>query len=474
MLRLRKFIWVKTNWVFSLLLLCMLSSSVSQASTDLSSKEQQQATQLKAILEQQNALIRDPLVKETLEQIIHRLHLALPNKIPETDILLIDDLEINAFAGPMGIMGINTGLLLACANADEFAGVMAHELAHHSQQHLLRSQQYQDQSRLPQVASILGAMALSAIDPQLGMGAMSVGATLSLKQQLSFSRDMEMEADRIGMHVLKKAGFDPNGLTSFFGKLSTQEQLNHSKLSSYLRTHLHTYQRLAETVDFSKNENSAPIRTRGPLHQDFLYALERTRVLHALRAHPSSFYTRLPEPQTPMLKQAWHYGYAYALSQDGQIAQAWQHVKPLIDKEHSVYPWLLAAELAEKEGHPEQALHYLADAWQQQPNNQAVFWNYLQALQLHRQYATAEKLLHTEQLQHAPLTEDYVVLATQIYVANQHPAHAYYLRARYAKQLGQPIMAKRYLQTALEQDNLDQSLRARLHIELDKIKLIEK
>ena len=59
---------------------------------------------------------------------------------------LIDDPVINAFAGPAGYIGVYAGLILAAQTESELAAVMAHEIAHVTQRHLMRS--FEDQGKL--------------------------------------------------------------------------------------------------------------------------------------------------------------------------------------------------------------------------------------------------------------------------------------------------------------------------------------
>ncbi|MGB5450940.1 MAG: M48 family metalloprotease, partial [Sedimenticolaceae bacterium] len=73
---------------------------------------------------------------------------------------LIDDPQINAFAGPGGYIGIYTGLLLTTETESELAAVMAHETAHVTQQHLMRAWESTSQMSIPNAAVLLAAIAL--------------------------------------------------------------------------------------------------------------------------------------------------------------------------------------------------------------------------------------------------------------------------------------------------------------------------
>src|SRR5690606_32173243 len=70
--------------------------------------------------------------------------------------------EINAFAAPGGYIGVNVGLMNAMHTEDELAAVIAHEIAHVTQQHLLRAFEDSRKSSLPIALAMLGALVATA------------------------------------------------------------------------------------------------------------------------------------------------------------------------------------------------------------------------------------------------------------------------------------------------------------------------
>jgi Zn-dependent protease with chaperone function len=122
-----------------------------------------------------------------------------------------EDPSINAFAVPGGYVVVNTGLIQAADSAEELAGVLAHEVQHIEQRHTLKN-----------IVHSLGLrVALSLALGNIGSGALGdVGAHLG---ELKFSRELESEADRLGLLALKQAGIAPQGMVSFFDKLRKQE-----------------------------------------------------------------------------------------------------------------------------------------------------------------------------------------------------------------------------------------------------------
>ena len=124
---------------------------------------------------------------------------------------VIDDPNtVNAFATPGGYLYVYTGLLRAAENEAEVIGVMGHEVGHQLARHFAR--------RLVQTYTLQAIIAVAlGQNPNL---LAELGATvLAQGYLLSHSRDAETEADEIGARLTSRAGYDPNGLVSFFAKL---------------------------------------------------------------------------------------------------------------------------------------------------------------------------------------------------------------------------------------------------------------
>ena len=195
---------------------------------------------------------------------------------------MIRNPAINAFALPGGYVGIHSGLLLETKNESELAGVLAHEVAHVTQRHIARGIEAQSRASLVSTAAVLAAILLGAVggaSSNATMGAVSAAQGLAAQAQITFTRENEYEADRIGIGVLANAGFDPNAMPAFFDTMFRRTQLGPDRVPELLRTHPVTSSRIAESKDRALQYPPVDV------HDTLAYALvkERVRVLSAPR-----------------------------------------------------------------------------------------------------------------------------------------------------------------------------------------------
>ncbi|MDP2903891.1 MAG: M48 family metalloprotease, partial [Methylovulum sp.] len=117
--------------------------------------------------------------------------------------------DINAFAGPGGYIGVNSGLMLMTEAESELASVIAHEIGHVTQRHLFRAAEAAGRLSVPMMAATLAAILLGTQSAAMGQAAIMAIQAGSVQFQINFTRENEEEADRVGMQTLASSQFDP-------------------------------------------------------------------------------------------------------------------------------------------------------------------------------------------------------------------------------------------------------------------------
>lgn len=226
-----------------------ITSLVAHAFSPYSNRELDQLE--KEFVEQINQsplIIRDPLAKQYIQHLAQLL--SKHGSMPTPDFFIVNSNEINAFAGPGGHIGINTQLILASDNESELAAVMAHEMSHVRLHHLYRMLEHEKQMKIPMLASMLASIALGAVNPMLGTGALMATLGGFAQNDISYVRSNEKEADRIGIDMLYRSGLDPRGMAGFFKKMQLNTRYYYSaNIPAILRTHPIDEDRIAEAED---------------------------------------------------------------------------------------------------------------------------------------------------------------------------------------------------------------------------------
>ncbi|HKQ77690.1 MAG TPA: M48 family metalloprotease [Blastocatellia bacterium] len=128
--------------------------------------------------------------------------------------------EVNAFALPGGFLFVNAGAIEAARNEGELAGVLAHEIAHVALRH---GTNQATKAQLAQTGlGILGSIAGSGENPDLGQAVSAIGGVGANMLFLKYGRTAEKEADLEGARILVEAGYDPRDMANFFRALETQ------------------------------------------------------------------------------------------------------------------------------------------------------------------------------------------------------------------------------------------------------------
>lgn len=214
---------------------------------EVNASAKQEYAQMMAEAKKKNALDRNAAQVERVRHIVNRL-------IPQTTVFrpdaakwpwevhVISTDEVNAWCMPQGKMAMYTGLLDKLQPTDdELAAVMGHEIAHALREHT--REQISQQMGTQAVLGIAGAL-FGLSDTAENLGGMVANVTLTLPK----SRTDETEADRIGVELAARAGYNPHAAVSLWEKMA---KLPGGAPPQFLSTHPSTESRIADLKKYA-------------------------------------------------------------------------------------------------------------------------------------------------------------------------------------------------------------------------------
>ncbi|TDK28785.1 M48 family peptidase [Luteimonas aestuarii] len=406
-------------------------------------QQEEYGRMLLAQLRHYNYVLEDPLIDGWLQSAGNRLGAVSDQPRQRYTFFMMRDRSINAFATLGGYIGMNAGLVLTAGSEDEVAAVLAHEIAHVTQQHVLRGVERAQRDQIPILLGMLGAIAVaqSAGGSSAGdasMAAMAAAQGLAIQRQIDYTRANESEADRLGIRTLARSGYEPMAMATMFERMQAASRTNQGgereRAPDYLRTHPVTTTRVGEArqraeqmagnanVATSVTWGQAPPRApaegaadplgtasdnappasdlllsgnpllpsslrlpeaggNGPDPVQFGWAKERLRVLSANT--PAEAIREYEQMQRAgQLTDAQRYGLAVARLQDGRGAASAATEFAELLQSHPGDLWLSLglAEAEERAGRPAQADRHLDSLLERMPHNPAVALTYARVL----------------------------------------------------------------------------------------------
>ena len=463
-----------------------------------------------------NYLLEDPLLNEWLQRMGGRLGADSDQPRQPYHFFLLRDRQINAFATLGGYIGTNAGLILTAEREDEVAAVLSHEIAHVTQQHVLRGVERAQRDQIPILLGMLGAIVLAQAAGGSSSGDASQAALASAmglmqQRQIDYTRSNESEADRVGIRTLSRAGYDVDAMADFFGRLAKASRSNRGSgresTPDYLQTHPVTTTRISEARERAEQlgrDNSLRVTTTTPTSSQtekiarspdytapgalnpllpsglqypvdtlakggsgqFDWARERLRVLSADTPNAAiREYERIREGSATGLNEAQQYGLALARIQANQPAAAIAGLTTLLPK-HPDNLWLALAlgEAESRSGKPDAANQRFSALLRRFPDNRAAALTYAQVLneQGTRESGQRAQAVLRPLLGHAasdPFFQKNFARANELAGDLARAGEAY---AEAAFLNGRPEQALVQLQNLKKRDDLDYYARARI------------
>ncbi|BFO11302.1 M48 family metallopeptidase [Serratia rubidaea] len=336
-------------------------------------------------------LVNDPLLSTYINQLGNRLVANAYSVRTPFHFFLVRNDEINAFAFFGGNVVLHTALFRETDNESQLASVLAHEISHVTQRHLARAMEDQQRNAPLTWVGALGSILLAMANPTMGMAALSGTMAGTQQGMISFTQSNEQEADRIGIQVLQRAGFDPEAMPDFLQKLADQSRYA-SKPPEMLLTHPLPDSRLSD----ARNRANQMARRITQSTQDYYMAKVR-----ALGMYSSAGYGLTEdvlgayEKGNVRQQTAAKYGRAILFYEAKKYDAARRLIQPLLDKDRDNVWFLdLMTDIDLGQKRAAQAISRLQAANAAQSNNPVLQLNLANAYVEGGQPAQASKILN--------------------------------------------------------------------------------
>ncbi len=341
--------------------------------------------------------------------------------------------DINAFAGPGGYIGVNSGLILMTESEGELASVMAHEISHVTQRHLFRAAEAAGRLSIPTAAATLAAILLGTQSPAMGQAAIMAIMAGNVQFQINFTRENEAEADRVGMQTLAGSRFDPRSMPIFFERLQQATRYYGQATPEFLRTHPVTASRISDTRGRAENYpyKQYPDSLGYQLTKAKIRVLTTTDTAAVKKYFQSKLLQGTKEQQTVT-----QYGMGLVALKEEKYKEAESIFQALTKQypEQPQYPTALARTALDAHNYTTAANRY-QKLTEQFPNNTAIKLEYINALlKTDKTELARQNLLSLSPvMQKTPV---YWELLAQVYSNLNQPAESHRYLAEYYYAMG--------------------------------------
>lgn len=292
-------------------------------------------------------------------------------------VVLVNDDSINAFVIGGQTVYINAGLLQAADNANEVQGVIAHELGHIADGHVvLGDAGLKPAMGITLLSLVLGIAAMAAGSAEAGAGIMAAGQQAGLGKYLAFSRTVESSADAAAVRYLTSAGVTGKGMLTFFKKLQQQEyRYGVENIDPFMQTHPLSGERIAH---MAADLEASPAWSK-PRDAHLDERLRRVKAkLEGYSMEPARTLRDYPETDRSIYA---NYARAYAYHKAGYPQKADAEAAALIKADpNDPYFQEIQGQILLEAGKPKEALVPLRAATQGSGNNPLIATTFGHAL----------------------------------------------------------------------------------------------
>ncbi|MDD4914846.1 MAG: M48 family metalloprotease [Methylococcales bacterium] len=399
----------------------------------------------------------DPEIQQYIESIGHQLASHSLSPSSPFHFFVVMDPNINAFAGPGGYIGVNSGLILLTEAESELASVLGHEIAHVTQRHLYRSAESANRMSIPSIAATLAAILIGTQSPMMGQAALMGVQAGNVQFQINFTRDHEKEADRVGMSTLFDSNYDPRSMPIFFERMQQATRFYGNGVPEFLRTHPMSESRVADTRGRAE---TYPFR-QYPDSIGYQLTKAKLRVmLEADKKVAGQYFMGQALQGTPEQRAVASYGMGLVYLESLQYDQASRLFAHLTAEYPNQPQYIAALARTASESHDyEKANKLYAAAVSKFPSDQPLKIEYVRSLLKSAQPAQALDVLQSlsDKLKKQP---QYFELLSQTYSDLHRPGESHRYLAEYYYVTGQTQEAIMQIRLAREEKDLNYQMLA--------------
>lgn len=379
---------------------------------------------------------------------------------------IVEENDLNAFAGPGGHVFFFTGLIRGMAEVDELAAVMAHEIAHVSARHI---SERIEQNKLITLATLAGILAGVLIGGEAA-GAITAGSMAAgVQKQLSYSRDDERQADQLGFKYMDRAGFDPAGMVVTLKRLERASWAGADAIPPYLLTHPGGPERVSTTETMLRDYRQRPENTHTEKFRRLFPYFKA--VVTAKSSDPATAERRFEEAleKNPDSASAL-FGMGLVRKEKLEYTAALDYLEKAHAKEPDVLPILTAlAESYQMQGRDERAVRVLEKALRVDERDRTTL--FLLGVSYKNLEDYRKSVVFFERLASMPPVRDEVYYHLGMcYGREGKLALAHYNFGVYFKRSGVTDKARFHFQKAGELAGSDQLLRNKIQAEMEGIR----
>jgi beta-barrel assembly-enhancing protease len=289
-------------------------------------EEEELSREFMKVLFDRLKLVKDPYIVNYVNAVGQSILNGLPPQPFSYNFYIIDSDVYNAFATPAGHIFIYRGLIEAMETEDELAGILGHEIAHVQCRHISDKIDRSSKINVATLAGLAAGIFLGISGSETAAQAVTFGSMAAAQSLvLAYSREDEIQADKIGLENLTRAGYDGTALMTTLDKIRGKRWFDN--IPDYLATHPAAEDRIAYIDSWSQNKEDLP--SKGAT-EGFKKAHTRLLALYGNQSKAEGhFKTALRQNPDDALAS---YGYGLILARSGLRKEAAVHLQAALNQ----------------------------------------------------------------------------------------------------------------------------------------------